>query len=288
MCLARKASRPAGAAAAGGALAADRSGADDEALTCSGVAAPWPAPAAGVGASQPVANEAGDHDETPRARRLGAEAATAGTSLASAMPAAAWSPASSVSSSAACASKPVQVGKRSRGGSSPNHSQIMNISLKSFARMMTQSRVRAGSVLVPAGIPTRFPLNTELFLTPCAQHGLGKSVLSKSVLSTWGNVSTPQAKYWYFRLKVAFTLDTEARGLLPFYANLVPGTLLRSYAIKPSLLPYPHPYAARADCRPRGAPACGPWPTARARAPPRAAAVAAVARAHGVLRRPLG
>ena len=29
--------------------------------------------------------------------------------------------------------------------------------------------------------------------------------------------------YWYFRLsaKLAFTLDTEARGLLPFYAILV-------------------------------------------------------------------
>ena len=33
----------------------------------------------------------------------------------------------------------------------------------------------------------------------------------------------------------------EARGLLPFYANLVPCTLLPSYAKMPSLLPYPHP-----------------------------------------------
>jgi hypothetical protein len=32
----------------------------------------------------------------------------------------------------------------------------------------------------------------------------------------------------------------EARGLLPFYANLVPCTLLPSYAKMPSLLPYPH------------------------------------------------
>jgi len=32
----------------------------------------------------------------------------------------------------------------------------------------------------------------------------------------------------------------EARGLLPFYANLVPSTLLPSYAKMPSLLPYPH------------------------------------------------
>ena len=39
----------------------------------------------------------------------------------------------------------------------------------------------------------------------------------------------------------AFTLDTEARGLLPFYANLVPCTLLPSYVKRPSLLPYPHP-----------------------------------------------
>jgi hypothetical protein len=39
----------------------------------------------------------------------------------------------------------------------------------------------------------------------------------------------------------AFTLDTEARGLLPFYAILVPWTLLPSYAKMPSLLPYPHP-----------------------------------------------
>ena len=30
----------------------------------------------------------------------------------------------------------------------------------------------------------RFPLNTELVLTPCAQHGLSKSVLSKSVLNS--------------------------------------------------------------------------------------------------------
>ena len=33
----------------------------------------------------------------------------------------------------------------------------------------------------------------------------------------------------------------EARGLLPFYANLVPCTFLPSYAKMPSLLPYPHP-----------------------------------------------
>ena len=72
-------------------------------------------------------------------------------------------------------------------------------------------------MLLPAGFQRGFRshvLNTDF----------SKSVLSKSVLSTWGNVSTPQAKYWYFRLKVAFTLDTEARGLLPFYANLVPGS----------------------------------------------------------------
>ena len=37
---------------------------------------------------------------------------------------------------------------------------------------------------------TSYLLNTELVLTPCAQHGLSKSVLSKSVLSTWGKVST--------------------------------------------------------------------------------------------------
>jgi hypothetical protein len=35
----------------------------------------------------------------------------------------------------------------------------------------------------------------------------------------------------------------EARGLLPFYANLVPCTLLPSYAKMPSLLPVPPPYA---------------------------------------------
>ena len=52
--------------------------------------------------------------------------------------------------------------------------------------------------------------------------------------------------YWYFRLsaKVAFTLDTEARGLLPFYAILVQldtFTVLRQNALTFTL---PPPYGA--------------------------------------------
>ena len=57
--------------------------------------------------------------------------------------------------------------------------------------------------------------------------------------------------YWYFRLlaKVAFTLDTEARGLLPFYANLVKlytFTVLRQNALT-FTLPPPYMYAAKYD-----------------------------------------
>ena len=51
-------------------------------------------------------------------------------------------------------------------------------------------------------------------------------------------------------VKVAFTLllpcDTEARGLLPFYANLVQlhtFTVLRQNALTFTLEPYPHPMA---------------------------------------------
>ena len=54
--------------------------------------------------------------------------------------------------------------------------------------------------------------------------------------------------YWYFRLsaKVAFTLDTEARGLLPFYAILVQldtFTVLRQNALTFTL---PPPYGIHA------------------------------------------
>jgi hypothetical protein len=46
---------------------------------------------------------------------------------------------------------------------------------------------------------------------------------------------------------VGRAMAEAARGLLPFYANLVPCTLLPSYAKMPSLLPYLHPMRPR--CR---------------------------------------